>query len=53
MGRTGRSGLRCGLQTKGSLVRDLPGVAVRCGLEQVTFTPCLVPVKPRKPWAYD
>ena len=27
--------------------------AVRCGLEQVTFTPCLVLVKPRKPWTYD
>ena len=23
---------------------------VRCGLEQVTFTPCLVLVKPRKRW---
>ena len=31
-----------------------PGrVAVRCGLEQVTFTPCLILVKPRKPWTYD
>ena len=31
-----------------------PGrVAIRCGLEQVTFTPCLVLVKPRKPWMYD
>ena len=31
-----------------------PGrVAVRCGLEQVAFTPCLVLVKPRKPWTYD
>ena len=28
-------------------------VAVRCGLEQATFTPCLVLVKPRKPWTYD
>ena len=28
-------------------------VAVRCGLDQVTFTPCLVLVKPRKPWAID
>ena len=28
-------------------------VAVRCGLEEVTFTPCLVLVKPRKPWTYD
>ena len=28
-------------------------VAVRCDLEQVTFTPCLVLVKPRKPWTYD
>ena len=27
--------------------------SVRCGLEQVTFTPCLVLVKPRKRWAYD
>ena len=28
-----------------------PGwVAVGCGLEQVTFTPCLVLVKSRKPW---
>ena len=31
-----------------------PGrVAVCCGLEQVTFTPCFVLVKPRKPWTYD
>ena len=31
-----------------------PGrVAVRCGLEQVRFTPCLVLVKPRKPWTYN
>ena len=31
-----------------------PGrVAFRCCLEQVTFTPCLVLVKPRKPWTYD
>ena len=31
-----------------------PGrVAVRCGLEQVTFTPCLVLVKRWKPWMYD
>ena len=31
-----------------------PGrVAIRCGLEQVTFTHCLVLVKPRKPWTYD
>ena len=31
-----------------------PGrVAVRCGLEQDTFTPCLVLVKPRKPWTTD
>ena len=28
-------------------------VAVRFVLEQVTFTPCLVLVKPRKPWTYD
>ena len=27
--------------------------AVRCGIEQVTFTPCLVLVKPRKQWTYD
>ena len=27
--------------------------AVRCDLEQVTFTPCLVLVKPRKPWTDD
>ena len=26
--------------------------AFRCGLEQVTFTPCLVLVKPRKRWTY-
>ena len=25
----------------------------RCGLEQVTFTPCLVLVKPRKRWTDD
>ena len=31
-----------------------PGrVAVCCGLEQVTFTACLVLVKPRKPWTYN
>ena len=30
-----------------------PGrVAVRCGLEQVTFTPCFVLVKPRKLYMY-
>ena len=27
--------------------------AVRCDLEQVAFTPCLVLVKPRNPWTYD
>ena len=27
--------------------------AVRCCLEQVTFTPCLVLVKPRKQWTYN
>ena len=27
--------------------------AVRCSLEQVTFTPCLVLVKPRKWWTDD
>ena len=26
---------------------------VRCDLEQVTFTPCLVLVKPRKRWTDD
>ena len=26
---------------------------VCCGLEQVTFTHCLVLVKPRKPWTDD
>ena len=31
-----------------------PGlVPLRFGLEQVTFTHCLVQVKPRKPWTYD
>ena len=31
-----------------------PGrVAVRCSLAQVVFTPCLVLVKPRKPWWTD
>ena len=31
-----------------------PGqVAARCGVDQVTFTPCIVLVKPRKPWMYD
>ena len=31
-----------------------PGrVAVRCGLEQVTFTPCLLLVKRGKPPTYD
>ena len=28
-------------------------VAIHCGLEQVTFTPCLVLVKPRKRWTDD
>ena len=28
-------------------------VAVRCGLEQVIFTPSLVLVKPRKPWTHN
>ena len=27
--------------------------AVRCGLEKVTYTHCLVLVEPRKPWTYD
>ena len=27
--------------------------AIHCGLEQVTFTPCLVLVKPRKRWTDD
>ena len=27
--------------------------AICCGLEQVTFTPCLVLVKPRKQWTHD
>ena len=27
--------------------------SVRGGLEQVSFTPCLVLVKPRKRWTYD
>ena len=27
--------------------------AICCGLEQVTFTPCLVLVKPRKRWTHD
>ena len=31
-----------------------PGqVAVRCGIEQVTFIPCLVLVKPKKPLTYN
>ena len=34
----------------GSLVRAPAGGAVRCGPEQVTFTPCSVLVKPRKRW---
>ena len=38
--------------------RGLPGlrpgrVAVSYGLEQVTFTHCLVLVQLRKPWTYD
>ena len=37
---------------RGPWFETLPG-RVRCGLEQVTFTPCLVLVKPRKPWTYD
>ena len=36
------------------VIGSRPGrVAVRCGLEQVTFTPCLVLVNPRKPRTYD
>ena len=31
-----------------------PGrVVVRCEIEQVTFTACLLLVKPRKPWTHD
>ena len=38
--------------SRGSWFKPRPG-AVRCGIEQVTFTPCLVPVKPRKRWTDD
>ena len=37
---------------RGPWFEPRPG-AVRCGLEQVTFTPCLVLVKPRKRWTDD
>ena len=47
-------------QWLGRLISDqgVPGSspgwrAVRCGLEQVTVTPCLVLVKPRKRWMDD
>ena len=47
-------------QWLGRLISDqgVPGsnpgwCAFRCGLEQVTFTPCLVLVKPRKRWTDD
>ena len=37
---------------RGPWFEPWPG-AVRCGLVQVTFTPCLVLVKPKKRWTDD
>ena len=37
---------------RGPWLEPRPG-ALRCGLEQVTFTPCLVLVKPRKRWTWS
>ena len=51
-GRTGAVVRASDFGPRGSLVRA-PAVAVRYGLEQVTFTPCLVLVKPRKRWTDD
>ena len=44
--------------TSQKISRRLPGLnpgrgAIPCGFEQVTFTPCLVLVKPRKQWTYN
>ena len=54
-GRGGRTGAVVSIQTTDQGVPgSRPGrVAVCCGIEQVTFTPCLVLVKPRKPCTYD
>ena len=37
---------------RGPWFKPRPGAA-RCGFEQVTFTPCLVLVKPKKQWTDD
>ena len=48
-GRTGTVVRASDFGPRGPWFEPRPG-AVRCGLEQVTFTPCLVLVKPKKRW---
>ena len=51
-GRTGAVVRASDFGPRGPSFEPRPG-AVHCGLEQVTFTPCLVLVKPRKQWTDD
>ena len=51
-GRSGAVVRASDFGTRGPWFEPWPG-AVRCGIEQVTFTPCLVLVKPRKRWTDD
>ena len=52
MGQTGEVVSVAGYRPRGPWFETWPGRCC-CGLEQVTFTPCLVLVKPRKLWTYD
>ena len=45
--------LGCQISDQGVPVSNPGRCTFRCGLEQVTFTPCLVLVKPRKGWMDD
>ena len=48
--RPGRVAVQIGGRTGAGVPGSRPGrVAVRSGLELVTFSPCLVLIKPRKP----
>ena len=51
-GRTGAVVMASDFGPRGPWFEPWPG-AVPCSLEQVTFTPCLLLVKPRKRWTDD
>ena len=51
-GRTGAVVRASDIGPRGPWFEPRPG-AVRRGIEQVKFTPCLVQVKPRKRWTDD